>query len=135
MAVPLFSSRATLEPLMPRVEERVRDVLRSGRFVLGPEGEAFERELADFLGVGHCVGVGNGTDALTIALRALGVEPGDEVVVPAVTFYATAEAVVNAGATPVLADVDPETCCVTAETVGKGVNDRPPAVSPGALYG
>jgi dTDP-4-amino-4,6-dideoxygalactose transaminase len=120
---------------MPRVEERVRDVLRSGRYVLGPEGEAFESELADFLGVGHCVGVANGTDALTVALRALGVRAGDEVVVPAVTFYATAEAVVNAGGRPVFADVDPETWCITAATVEPALTDRTAAIVPVHLFG
>ena len=69
--------------------------------------EAFESEFADYLGVRHCVGVANGTDAITIALRALGVGPGDEVVLPSYTFYASVEATVNAGATPVFCDVDP----------------------------
>ena len=96
---------------------RIGAVLDSGHFILGPELEAFEHELAQFLGVDHVVGVGNGTDALTIALRALGVGPGDDVVVPSFTFYATAEAVVNVGARPVFCDIDPDTFCVTAETV------------------
>ena len=77
-----------------------RHVVASGRYILGPEVEAFEREFAAYLGAGHVVGVANGTDALTIALRAMGVGPGDEVVCPSLTFYATAEAIVNAGATP-----------------------------------
>ncbi len=88
-----------------------------GRFILGPEVQAFERELGDYLGVRHVIGVANGTDAITIALRALGVKPGDEVVVPSFTFYATAEAVATAGATPVFCDVDPDTRNVTADTV------------------
>ena len=71
---------------------RLTEVAASGRYILGPEVEAFEREFADYLGVRHAMGVGNGTDALTIALRALGVAPGDEVVCPSFTFYATAEA-------------------------------------------
>src|SRR5207237_1195132 len=82
-------------------------VLDGGRYILGPEVQAFERELADYLGVRHVVGVGNGTDAITIALRALGVGAGDEVVVPSFTFYATAEAVASFGAKPVFCDVDP----------------------------
>ena len=80
--------------------ERIAEVVAAGRFVLGPEVEAFEREFAAYLGVRHVVGVGNGTDAITIALRALGVAAGDEVVVPSFTFYATAEAVAEFGATP-----------------------------------
>ena len=82
-------------------------MVERGVYILGPEVEAFERELADYLGVRHAIGVGNGTDAITIGLRALGVAPGDEVVVPSFTFYASAEAIVNAGARPVFCDVDP----------------------------
>src|SRR2546421_1160303 len=113
--VPLFAS--SLEPYHERLAERLAEVVLTERFVLGPEVEAFEREFAAYLGVRHCVGVANGTDAITIALRALGVKPGDEVVVPSFTFYATAEAVVTAGALPVFCDVDPDTFCVTRETV------------------
>src|SRR5919106_109678 len=116
MNIPLFATAEALEPLLPEIAERQRAVLESGRYILGPEVEAFEREFADHIGATHCVGVGNGTDALTIALRALGVGAGDEVVVPALTFYATAEAVVNAGATPVFCDVDPETYVMTRAT-------------------
>ena len=83
----------------------------------------------------HCVGVANGTDAITIALRALGVGPGDEVVVPSFTFYATAEATVNAGATPVFCDVDPATFCVTPETVRAALTPRTAAIVPVHLFG
>ena len=83
---------------MPALHERLGAVIAGGRYILGPEVEAFEREFAAYLGAEHCIGVANGTDALTIALRALGVQPGDEVICPSLTFYATAEAIVNAGA-------------------------------------
>ena len=112
MHVPLFAS--SLAPYQDRIAARLAEVAASGKYILGPELDAFEREFADYLGVGHVVGVGNGTDALTIGLRALGVRPGDEVVCPSLTFYATAEAIVNAGATPVFCDVDPDTWCATA---------------------
>ena len=115
MNVPLFAT--SLEPYRERIAERLLDVAASGAYILGPEVDAFEREFADYLGVRHVVGVGNGTDALTIALRALGVGAGDEVICPSLTFYATAEAIVNAGARPVFCDVDPNTACVTAATV------------------
>ena len=95
MKLPLFASRASLEPLLPEIAERQRAVLEGGRYILGPEVEAFESEFASYLGVAHCVGVANGTDALAIALRALGVGPGDEVVVPSVSFFATVEPVVD----------------------------------------
>src|SRR5688500_16651027 len=133
MPVPLFA--ASLEPYHDALAERLEAVARSGRYILGPEVKAFEAEFAAYCGVEHCVGVANGTDALTIALRALGVKPGDEVVMPSLTFYATAEAAVNAGATPVFCDVDPETYCVTAETVAAKVTDCTGAIVPVHLFG
>ena len=134
-AIPLFATREALAPLLGEVAERQRRVLESGRYVLGPEVEAFEAELAAAVGTGHAVGVANGTDALTIALRVLGVGPGDEVVVPALTFYATAEAVVHAGATPVLCDVDPETFVMTAATAEPTIGPRTKALLPVHLFG
>jgi dTDP-3-amino-3,4,6-trideoxy-alpha-D-glucose transaminase len=133
MAVPLFAS--TLAPYQDRLSEALDRVARSGRYVLGPEVAAFEQEFAAYLGVGHCVGVANGTDALTIALRCLGVGAGDEVIMPSFTFYATAEAAVVAGAAPVFCDVDPETCCVTPETVEPALSSRTKAIVPVHLFG
>ncbi len=135
MPVPLFDTERPLEPLRELIQERVSAVIEGGRFVLGPEVEAFESELADYLGVRHVVGVGNGTDAITIALRALGVEPGDEVVVPSFTFYATAEAVVTAGAVPVFCEVDRDTRNVTPETVRRALTPRTRAVVAVDLFG
>ncbi|HEX2232671.1 MAG TPA: DegT/DnrJ/EryC1/StrS family aminotransferase [Thermoleophilaceae bacterium] len=131
--VPLFVR--SLEPYHDRLVERITAVVESGRYVLGPEVEAFERELAAYLGVPHVVGVANGTDALAIALRALGVVPGDEVVLPSFTFYATAEAVVDVGATPVFCDVEPDTFCVTAETVKAALTSSTRAIVPVHLFG
>jgi dTDP-4-amino-4,6-dideoxygalactose transaminase len=135
MAVPLFDTDTPLAPLKPAIMERIGEVVAAGQFVLGPEVEAFEREFAAFLGVRHVVGVGNGTDAITIALRALGVGPGDEVVVPSFTFYATAEAVAEFGATPVFCDVDPDTRNVTADTVRAVLTPRTRAVVAVDLFG
>src|SRR5688572_2226251 len=120
--VPLFAS--TLEPYYNRLSEALDRVARSGRYILGPEVEAFEEEFARYIGVRHCVGVANGTDALTIALRALGVGPGDEVVMPSFTFYATAEAALVLGARPVFCDIDPDTFCVTRATVEAALTPR-----------
>src|ERR671918_2189244 len=131
--IPLFNS--SLVPYMEAIEEGLTRVARSGRYILGPEVEAFEREFASYVGVRHCVGVANGTDALTIALRALGVRPGDEVVMPSFTFYATAEAALAAGAQPVFCDIDPETFCVTAETVKTALTPRTKAIVPVHLFG
>ena len=133
MAVPLFAT--SLDRYMPRLTETLGEVVRGGRYVLGPEVDAFEREFAAYLGARHCVGVANGTEAITIALRALGVGPGDEVVCPSFTFYATVEATANAGATPVYCDVDPETFCVTPETVRAAITPRTVAVVPVHLFG
>src|SRR5215212_3474414 len=120
---------------MDRIAERMAEVARSGRYILGPEVEAFEREFADFCGARHCVGVGNGTDAITISLRALGVQPGDDVVVPSFTFYASAEAIANMGAKPVFCDVDPHSFCVTRETVQAAMTDRTKAILSVDLFG
>ena len=133
MPVPLFAS--SLDRYQPVIAERLAEVAASGRWILGPEVDAFEHELAAYLGVRHCIGVANGTDALTIALRALGVRPGDEVVLPSFTFYATAEAAVNAGATPVFCDIDPQTFCVTRETVAAALTPRTTAIVPVDLFG
>ncbi len=135
MSVPLFATKPVLEPLLDEVAARQAEVLRSGQYILGPEVESFEAEFAAFVGTRHCVGVANGTEALTIALRALGVGPGDEVVLPALTFYATAEAVVNAGATPVLCDVDADTLVMTAATAEPAIGSRTKALLPVHLYG
>src|SRR3954463_2624017 len=117
MRVPLFDTSTPVAPLRARIDAAIRAVLDDERYILGPNVAAFEEEFAAYLGAGHAVGVANGTDAITIALRALGVGPGDDVVVPSFTFYASAEAIVNAGARPVFCDVDPETFCVTADSV------------------
>src|ERR1700716_2617211 len=117
MGVPLFDTSTALEPLREELRETVARVLDSGRYILGPEVEAFEREMAAYCGARHAVGVANGTEAITIALRAMGVGPGDEVVVPSFTFYASAEAIPPTGATPGFCDVDPHSYCVTAETL------------------
>ena len=135
LRVPLFASRASLEPLLPEISDRQRAVLDSGKYILGPEVEAFENEFASYVGAGHCVGVANGTDALAIGLRALGVGPGDEVVVPSVSFFATVEPVVTIGATPVFCDIDPDTWCMTAETAEPAITDRTKVLLPVHLFG
>ena len=135
MTIPLFDTETPLEPLRGALLKRAEAVLNGGRYVLGPEVEAFESEFAAYLGVRHVVGVANGTDAITIALRALGVGPGDEVVVPSFTFYATAEAAVTAGARPAFCDVDPATRNVTVETVRAALTPRTRAIVAVDLFG
>ncbi len=132
-SVPLFAS--SLEPYHDRLAEALERVARGGRYILGPEVEAFEEEFAAYVGVRHCIGVANGTDALTIALKAAGVGPGDEVVLPSFTFYATAEAALVLGAQPVYCDIDPNTFCVTRETVEAALTPRTKAIVPVHLFG
>src|SRR3978361_648177 len=117
MPVPLFDTNTPLEPLRAQIDAAIAAVVAQRRFILGPQVAAFEEEFARYCATRHAVGVANGTDALTIALRAMDVGPGDEVVVPSFTFYATAEAVPPTGARPVFCDVDPDTQCITAATV------------------
>lgn len=135
MALPLFDTGAQLHEVREEVNRAIAGVVESGRFILGPEVEAFEREFAAYLGVRHAVGVANGTDAITIALRALGVGPGDDVVVPSFTFYASAEAIPHSGARPVFCDIDPETFCVTAQTVERALTPATKAVVAVDLFG
>jgi dTDP-4-amino-4,6-dideoxygalactose transaminase len=133
--IELFATRPALEPLLGEVLKRQRAVVESGRYILGPEVEAFEAEFAAYLGRTHCVGVANGTEALTIALRALGIGSGDEVLVPDFTFFATVEGVINAGATPVFCDIDPATQCMTRATAEEAVGDRTRALLPVHIFG
>jgi dTDP-4-amino-4,6-dideoxygalactose transaminase len=135
MAVPLFDTSSVLAPLRGELREAIDRVLDSERFILGPEVEAFERELATYTGAAHGVGVANGTDAITIALRAMGVGPGDEVVVPSFTFYASAEAIPPTGARPVFCDIDPSTFCITADTVRAALTPRTKAIVAVHLFG
>jgi len=135
MAVPLMDIKGQYAELQERIEEAVLAVLRSGRAILGPNVQAFEEEAARYLGTAAAVGVANGTDGLTIALRALGVGPGDEVVTVPFTFYATAEAIAQTGATPVFVDVLPDTLCIDPAAVARAVTPRTKAVVPVDLFG
>src|SRR3954454_548746 len=135
MPVPLFDTRTPVAPLLDAIQAKVGEVIENSQFILGPEVQAFERELADYLGTGHAIGVGNGTDAITLVLRALGVGPGDEVVVPSFTFYASAEAIPPTGARPVFCDVDPQTFVVTPDTVRAAMTPDTKAVIAVHLFG
>jgi dTDP-3-amino-3,4,6-trideoxy-alpha-D-glucose transaminase len=135
MGVALFDTSTPLAPLRDELRAAVTRVLDSERYILGPEVTAFEREFSAYCGCEHAIGVANGTEAITIALRALGVGPGDEVVVPSFTFYASAEAIPPTGARPVFCDVDPDTYCITAETVRAAITPRTKAVIAVHLFG
>ena len=135
MAIPLVDVRAQYAPVLNELKERISEVLESGRFILGPNVRAFEEEAAAHLGVAETVGVANGTDALVLVLDALGIGPGDEVICPAFTFYATAEAIVRRGATPVFCDIDPATLNLDRADVAERMSARTRAILAVHLFG
>jgi dTDP-4-amino-4,6-dideoxygalactose transaminase len=135
MPIPLFDTTERNVALRPAIEAAFSRVIDGGAYILGQEGKAFEQEFAAYLGVKHVIGVGNGTDAITLALLALGIGPGDDVVVPSFTFYASAEAIVPTGARPVFCDVDPDTFCVTADTVRAALTPATKAIVAVDLFG
>ena len=134
-AVPQMDLAAQYAAIGAEIREAVTRVLASQRFILGAEGAALEREIAELSGVKHGVGVASGTDALILALRAAGVQSGDEVILPPFTFVATGSAVSALGAKPVFADIDPATFNVNPEEIAKRVTARTKAIVVVHLYG
>jgi len=133
--VPAVDLAAEWAEVGPEVEAAVLRVLRSGAYVLGPETRSFEAELAERVGTRFALGVGSGTEALVLALRAAGVEPGGEVVTTPFTFFATAEAIVLAGARPVFADIEPRGFQLDPERVAAALTPHTQAVLPVDLFG
>jgi dTDP-4-amino-4,6-dideoxygalactose transaminase len=133
--IPLVDVEAQYAPLRNDVLEAFEDVLRLGEFILGPNVKAFEREAAEYLHVPQTIGVANGTDAIVIVLDALGIGPGDEVICPAFTFYATAESIARRGATPIFADIDPATMNLDPADVAERITERTKAIMPVHLFG
>ena len=134
MPVPFLDLKAQHSSIRGEIDAAIAEVIDSGRFVGGPILEAFESEFAAYCGVKHAMGVGNGTDALQLALKACGVGPGDEVITAAFTFTATAEAIVNIGATPVFVEVDESYTLDVSQVAGR-INARTKAIIPVHLYG
>lgn len=126
---------ALYQEIKAEIDGTIASVVSSSRFVLGEEVDAFEAEFAAYCGVKHCVGVGSGLDALTMACRGLGIGKGDEVILPANTFVATALAVLQLGAVPVLVDHDPDTYQIDPIAVENAVSDKTKAILPVHLYG
>lgn len=135
MSVPLLDLTAQYRAISDTLDAAVLDVVRSQRFILGPAVERFETEIAGRVGSRHAIGCASGTDALLLALKALELEAGDEVIIPTFTFFATAGAVWNAGLRPVFCDIDPATFNVTAETIDAVRTDRARAIIPVHLFG
>ena len=135
MKVPFLDLSRQVGATRAEVEDAIGDVLDRGRFVLGPAVERFEERFAAYCGAGHCVGVASGTEAITIALRALGIGRGDEVVTAANTCVPTIAGIEGAGATPVLADVEPATCTLDPDAAAEAVTERTKAIVAVHLYG
>jgi dTDP-4-amino-4,6-dideoxygalactose transaminase len=135
VTVPFLDLRPAHEEMRKALSDAVQRVVDSSNYVLGPEVDAFEREFAAFCGARHCVGVGNGMEAIELALRALGIGPGDEVVTVSHTAFPTVAAISATGATPVFVDVDADTFCMSPAALAEGVTDRTRAVLPVHLYG
>ncbi|OGL18412.1 MAG: hypothetical protein A3B78_03080 [Omnitrophica WOR_2 bacterium RIFCSPHIGHO2_02_FULL_67_20] len=133
--IPLIDLKAQYRAIKPEIDRAIQRVLESGQFILGPEIEALEGELAAYCGVPHAVGVASGTDALALALRASGIGPGHEVITSAFSFVATAEAIVAVGAVPVFVDIDPVTCTLDPAKLPHAISARTKAILPVHLYG
>jgi UDP-2-acetamido-2-deoxy-ribo-hexuluronate aminotransferase len=127
--------KAQYRALKPSIDARITKVLDHGRYIMGPEIAELEERLAAHVGVGHCIGVASGTEALLIALMALGVGPGDEVITTPFTFAATAEMIVLVGATPVFVDIDLSDCNIDANLIEAAITPRTKAIMPVSLYG
>ena len=134
-SVPLCDIQAQYRALKEEIDTAVLRVLGSGQAILGPEVTAFEQETATFCGAQFGVGCGSGTDALVLALRALDIGPGDEVIVPPFTFFATVSAVCRIGATPVFVDIDPTTFNIDPNQIEAKITPKTRAIIPVHLFG
>jgi len=135
MSVPFVDLQAQYRAIKREVDEAIARVVESAAFILGREVEAFEAAFADYLGARFCVGVNSGTAAIQLAVTACGIGAGDEVIVPANTFFATAEAVSTAGATPVFVDADPISYTIDVNRIEAAITERTRAIIPVHLYG
>lgn len=135
MSIPLVDLRAQYRSIKPQVDAAIQRVLDRGQFILGPEAEVFEREVAAYCGARYGIAVASGTDALVLSLRALGIGPGDEVLTSAFSFFATAEAILAVGARPVFVDIEPASYALDASQISSRLTRRTKAIIPVHLYG
>jgi dTDP-4-amino-4,6-dideoxygalactose transaminase len=135
MTLPLLDLHAQHASIGPALEAAIARVVAHGQFINGPDVEEFEQQYAQYCETGYCVGTSNGTSAIELVLRAAGIGPGDEVVTTPLSFIATVEPILLAGATPVFVDVDPETALITTDAVEAAITTRTAALVPVHLYG
>lgn len=133
--VPFLDLKAAYERHRSEIDAAIRDVLEKQAYCLGPAVEAFERDVEDYLGAAHAIGVSSGTDAILIALMELGAGPGDEVITSAYSFFSTASSILRVGARPVFADIDPVTFLIDSDAIARAVTPRTKAIIPVHLYG
>ncbi len=135
LSVPVVDLKAQYQTIKPEIDAAIASVFENTNFILGPQVERFEKAFAEYVGSAFCVGVNSGTAALQLALMACGIGPGDEVIVPSFTFFATAETASVLGAVPVFVDVDPVSYTITAAEIEKAITPRTRAIIPVHLYG
>lgn len=134
-SIPFIDLKAQYQALRDPIAERMQKVLDHGQYIMGPEVKELEEKLAAFVGVKHCITVSSGTEALLIALMALDLKPGDEVITTPFTFAATVEVIVLLGGVPVYADIEPDTCNIDASKIEALITPRTRAIMPVSLYG
>ena len=141
MKIPLLDMKAQISPIRKEIDAAIAKVVDKGDFILGEEVKLFEEDVVKFTGSKFAIGVSNGTDAITLALEAIGIKKGDSVICPAFTYFATAGAVIAAGAIPAFVDIDPKTYCIDAKSIEKhlklvdGRRQNTRAIIPVHLYG
>ncbi len=133
--IPMVNLKAQYAEIKDEIEQGMANTIENCSFILGPNVQAFEQEVADYLGVNHAIGCASGTDALHLALLAEGIAAGDEVITSAFTFIATAEAIKYVGATPVFVDIDEKTFNITAENIEQAITPKTRAIMPVHLFG
>jgi len=135
MQIELINLKRQYKNLKNEISQAIEKVLENGQYILGPEVRTFEKEIAEYLGVKYAIGVANGTDALVLSLRALGIGPGDEVITTPFTFFATSEAVSQVGAAPVFVDIDPDTYNINPDLIEEKITERTKAIIPVHIFG
>jgi len=135
MKIPILDLTAQYKSIKSEIDAAVMKVVENQHFILGPEVEALEKEVAAYCGTKYAVGVASGTDALILALKALGIGPGDEVITTPFTFFATAESISIVGAKPIFVDVDPKTYCINPELIEDKITKKTKAIIPVHLFG